>query len=140
MNPAATIVVAPGSTSDSPGDPGTLLFENDRVRVWELIMKPGEICNWHVHDYDHLLIVYDGCLVQARRGDGSGGEREIADGTVLFMPASAMPEIARNVSLDRTLRELIVDFKDPKMRATDMAQFGFLRPGTATTSFAGLLP
>ena len=32
MNPAATIVVAPGSTSDSPGDPGTLLFENDRVR------------------------------------------------------------------------------------------------------------
>lgn len=137
---ATTDTRVPGSTSDNPGDPGTLLFENDRVRVWELIMKPGEVCNWHVHEYDHLLIVHEGCLVAARRGNGTGGEREIPDGTVLFMPASTMPEIARNISPDRTLRELIVDLKDPKLRDTDVRIFDFFRPGTATTSFPGELP
>ena len=116
-----------------------VLVENDRVRVWELIMKPGDICHWHVHEHDHLLVVFEGCLVEARKADGTQGLREIPDGKVLFMPASPVAEIARNASPDRTLRELIIDLKDPKAAPTAVALFDFFQPGTATTTRPGLL-
>lgn len=33
-----------------------LLFENDRVRVWEMKLKPGESCERHVHESDYLFV------------------------------------------------------------------------------------
>lgn len=128
------------STDIKPGDPGTLLFENDRVKVWELIMKPGEICNWHIHETDHLLVVIDGCHVQAARENGAKGERLIEDNEVLFIPSSPIAEIARNGSPDRTLRELIIEFKDKKTTETEPGKFHFFREGTPTTSKPGELP
>ena len=39
------------------GDVGTgLLFENDRVRVWQVRLAPGEQGAVHQHELDHLLI------------------------------------------------------------------------------------
>jgi len=128
-----------GASSGRPGDPGTLLFENERVRVWELVMKPGEICNWHVHDYDHLLVIFEGCRVHALKADGREVERDFPDGNVVFMPANPVAEIARNISTDRTLRELIVDLKDPSAASTDVALFDFFKAGTSTTSRPGVL-
>ncbi len=119
-----------GQSSDQPGDPGTLLFENDRLRIWELVMRPGEICNWHVHRHDHLLVVFNGCKVHGLKADGSQVERDIADGTVLFIPANPMPEIARNLSPDRTLRELIIDLKEPAALPAAVGMCEFFRPGT----------
>lgn len=131
--------VVPGGSSDCPGDPGTLLFENERVRVWELIMQPGEICNWHVHDYDHLLVIFEGCRVHALKADGRQVERDFPDGNVVFMPASPVAEIARNISTERTLRELIIDLKDPSAASTTVGLFDFFRAGAATTSRPGVL-
>jgi quercetin dioxygenase-like cupin family protein len=33
-----------------------LLFENDRVRVWEMRLKPGESSARHVHHNDYLFV------------------------------------------------------------------------------------
>jgi hypothetical protein len=33
-----------------------ILFENDRVRVWEMLLAPGESCPPHRHVHDHLLL------------------------------------------------------------------------------------
>ncbi|MFE9566514.1 hypothetical protein ACFYM0_36080 [Streptomyces sp. NPDC006487] len=33
-----------------------ILFENDRVRVWELRLAPGERSDVHRHELDHVLI------------------------------------------------------------------------------------
>lgn len=131
--------VAAGSVPEHPGDPGTLLFENERIRVWELIMRPGEVCNWHVHTYDHLLVIFEGAQIGARRANGIEAERDFADGTVLFIPASPLAEIARNVSTDRTLRELIIDLKDATAHAEAFSQLEFFRPGTTTTARHGTL-
>lgn len=130
---------AAGSTPERPGDPGTLLFENERIRVWELIMRPGEVCNWHTHACDHLLVIFEGAQIGARRANGIEAERDFADGTVLFIPASPVAEIARNVSSDRTLRELIIDLKDPTAHAAAFDQLQFFRPGTPTTARNGTL-
>lgn len=127
-----TQAIAPGAVV--LGDPGTLLFENDRVRIWELVMKPGEICNWHVHEYDHLLVVMEGASIEAWRADGSTGKLDIPDNQVLYIPRTEQPEIARNASSSKTLRELIIDLKDDHAEPTARALLRFFQPGTATTS------
>lgn len=33
-----------------------VLFENDRVRVWEMRLKPGEASERHVHESDYLFV------------------------------------------------------------------------------------
>ena len=43
------------------GDIATkLLFENDRVRIWEMRLAPGEIGPIHEHRLDHVLIQISG--------------------------------------------------------------------------------
>lgn len=37
-----------------------LLFENDRVRVWDLALAPNEWLESHIHRDDFLFIVVDG--------------------------------------------------------------------------------
>ncbi|WP_020495808.1 hypothetical protein [Sciscionella marina] len=38
----------------NPGD--TLIFENDRVRVWSMPLAPGGMFDFHQHHYDHLIL------------------------------------------------------------------------------------
>jgi beta-alanine degradation protein BauB len=41
-----------------------LLFENDRVRVWDLSVAPGESLEKHAHRLDYLIIVESGGLIR----------------------------------------------------------------------------
>lgn len=38
----------------NPGD--TLLFENDRVRVWSMTLGPHQEVDFHQHHHDHVII------------------------------------------------------------------------------------
>ena len=37
-----------------------LLFENERVRVWDLSLEPGEAVEKHIHREDYLLVILKG--------------------------------------------------------------------------------
>lgn len=37
-----------------------LLFENERVRVWDLALEPGEAVEKHIHREDFLFVVING--------------------------------------------------------------------------------
>lgn len=43
---------------DFPATPGdTLVFENDRVRVWSMTLQPnGGMFDFHQHHHDHLIL------------------------------------------------------------------------------------
>ncbi len=70
--------------SDISEDVGTrLLFENDRVRVWDLTLAPGESTGRHRHTDDYFYVVIGGGNLQAVDADGVKGEpRPMADGEV----------------------------------------------------------
>ena len=52
-------------------DVGTrLLFENDRVRVWDLRLEPGESTGLHRHTSDFLYIVIGDGTLQTTFADG----------------------------------------------------------------------
>ena len=42
-----------------------VIFENDRVRIWELVIPPGGDSNCHVHDLDYVLVQLGGDRVAA---------------------------------------------------------------------------
>ena len=35
-------------------------FENERVKIWNLIVEPGEASSWHLHERDYVTIVVEG--------------------------------------------------------------------------------
>jgi len=51
----------------------TLLFENDRVRVWEMTLAPGQACAPHRHAHDYLMLY----PAPARMASGRVGQEVI---------------------------------------------------------------
>ncbi len=53
------------SETNSSENVGTkLLLENDRVRVWELSVAPGETLAQHLHTLDYVYIVAHGGILR----------------------------------------------------------------------------
>ena len=56
------------------GDIATkLLMENDRVRIWEMRLDPGERSSLHRHDNDYVMIQISGDKMAADFEPDSGG-------------------------------------------------------------------
>ncbi len=49
----------------------TVLFEDDKVRIWEMKLEPGEHSDLHHHSLDYYLVVFSGDLVAGVPPKGS---------------------------------------------------------------------
>jgi hypothetical protein len=62
-----------------------LLFENERVRVWDLQLAPGESTGVHRHTSDYLYVVIGDGMLQTVYADGRReAPRAMRDGDVRF--------------------------------------------------------
>ena len=95
-----------------------VLFENDRVRIWEMRLAPGSKSDLHKHELDYIMIQIDGDKMAAKFEPDSGGEwvgheyieGAIAPGNVLYAKRGGI-ETAINVG-ERELYEIVVELKD----------------------------
>jgi hypothetical protein len=95
-----------------------MLFENDRVRVWELRLEPGQIEALHEHKNDYVMIQIDGDRVAGEFEPDSGGpwggethvEGDVANGLVIFAEKGGR-ERAHNIG-QVPFYEIIVELKD----------------------------
>jgi beta-alanine degradation protein BauB len=99
------------------GDVGTrLVWENDRVRIWEMMLEPGERSSVHEHTLDYLLIPLAGDRIGvAVEPDTAGAYRESGDfpvpiGKAQFIARGGI-ETAVNCGSE-TYREILVELKD----------------------------
>lgn len=105
------------------GDIATkLLFENDRVKVWEMRLDPGERSPLHRHDLDYVMIQLDGDTVSAQfepdSQDAFGGasmpdrtvEGQVAYGNVIWSERGGIETAINNGS--KTFHEIVVELKD----------------------------
>ena len=60
------------------------LFENERVKVWHLLLEPGESSAWHVHDWDYLTVVIDPGSLRVEWEDGFTEDLELPVGQATF--------------------------------------------------------
>ena len=92
-----------------------VLFENHRVRIWELKMEPGEEGPIHRHELDHILVQISGdrmAVVPEPDTQGEYNTYEEADvfpGQVFYIGRGGV-ERARNVGT-APYHELIVELK-----------------------------
>jgi hypothetical protein len=93
-----------------------VVFENERVRVWELRMEPGHQGPVHRHELDHILVQIDGDrMAVLPEPDSQGPYREYLEADVVpgqhFYVTRGGVEIARNVGR-RAYHEIIIELKD----------------------------
>ena len=82
----------------------TLLFENDRVRVWGLRLAPGESTGVHAHDYDHLLVQIAGDRVAVQPEPDTRGPYKD------YLEAEVVP--GNVIAVERGGVDIIVELKD----------------------------
>jgi hypothetical protein len=99
------------------GNVGTkLLFENDRVRIWELRLEPGEDSAAHRHDLDHVLIQVSGDRIAVQPEPDTEGpyrdylEADVVPGAAVYVRRGGV-ETARHVG-SQPYHEVIVELKD----------------------------
>ena len=53
-----------------------VLFENERVRIWEMQLEPGERTSVHHHEHDYVVILVEGDRVGVEAATGSKYESD----------------------------------------------------------------
>jgi len=93
-----------------------VIFENERVRIWEMRMPPGESGPPHRHALDHILVQISGDrMAVVPEADTQGPyreylEAEVASGQVFFVGRGGV-EVARNVGMQE-YHEILIELKD----------------------------
>ncbi len=92
-----------------------LLFENDRVRVWDLRLQPGESTGLHRHEFDYFYVAIGDGVLQGKNADGSNKPvQELSDGEVRFREIDG-EDIHEAVNIgDRPWRNIVVELKEPQ--------------------------
>jgi hypothetical protein len=92
-----------------------LVLENDRVRIWEMDLAPGEQSATHRHDCDYVLVQLEGDRIAARFEPDTAGthrgyvEGDVAPGKTRYIGRGGI-ETAINVGT-RRYREILIELK-----------------------------
>ncbi len=94
----------------------TLLFENERLRVWEMSLEPGESIPVHRHLYDHVLVYVDDSKILGRLGESeSEAIQEVESGWVAYREVGkdgSEAHSVENIGSERS-RHFIVELVGP---------------------------
>ena len=99
---------------DPMGGVGTqVLFEDDDVRIWELILAPGEASDLHHHEHNYYLCISEGDLVAGIPPKDSPMDFFVGivpeEGNTVPVPKGGT-EWALNVGT-KTYREILIELK-----------------------------
>jgi len=93
-----------------------VLFENERVRVWEMKLAPGERSDVHRHDLDYLLVFLAGDRIRVEPEPDTQGpytnelEFDVPVGHTVFVERGGV-ETAVNAGSEH-YREILIELKE----------------------------
>jgi hypothetical protein len=102
--------------ADDPlGDVATrIVFEDDRVRIWETTLEPGRASDKHYHAHDYYLAIWQGDLIAGVTPDRESGEDlvwRLPEGGITVSFPKGLTEWAYNVG-EQTFRQVLIELKD----------------------------
>ena len=110
-----TALAAPGGAPST--DPAVVnaktahvKFENDRVRVLEAVLQPGDKEQLHTHPA-YVIYVLEGGKMRNHAADGTTSETEFVAGQTIFR--EPLTHWAENIGTT-TVRVLLVELKSPR--------------------------
>ena len=92
-----------------------VLFENDRVRIWEMDLPPGGRSDVHRHDLDYVIVMIEGDRLGAEPEPDTVGafrdpiEFDVEPGRTVYVQRGGI-ETAINVG-KRRYREILIELK-----------------------------
>ena len=89
----------------------TVWFENERIRVWEILLQPGERGAFHSHITNYFWTVVEGSRGLQRFADGTFVVRDYLVGETKYLehtPETALIHDLENIG-DTTLRFVTVE-------------------------------
>jgi len=104
-------------TNAATSEVGTkILFENDEVRIWDLVLQPGERQGFHKHENDYLLIFAGDCRLRSINEDGSTRfESDMKDGQCFHRVLTGEQDIHDALNAGNApSRNFIVELKKSK--------------------------
>jgi len=87
-----------------------LLFENERIRVWEMLLDPGETCLPHRHVHDHLILYAEPATIRSQV-NGRQVIQHVEDGLVSYRavgPLGLPPHTITNAA-DTPSRHFVIE-------------------------------
>jgi hypothetical protein len=91
-----------------------ILFEDDNVRIWDLVLAPGEASDLHHHEHDYYLVILSGDVVAGVPPKDSGMDPFIGvipeGGNTVPVPKGGT-EWAVNIGKE-TYSEILIELKN----------------------------
>lgn len=85
-----------------------LIFENERIRVWEFTLQPGETIDAHKHEHDYFFYPLEGGTLEVTRA--SGVVRATLEVGQVYYRSAGDTHAAKNVD-DHRYHEVLVELK-----------------------------
>ena len=93
------------------GPVGTnVLFENDKVKIWELVLDPGESSAWHHHTWDYITVGLMESVIDRELADGSKDQTTPALGVFRYSGAHEAHRVTN--AGDKQHRNLLIEIKE----------------------------
>jgi len=86
-----------------------LLMENEKVRVMEMQLGPGQTSPMHNHPHDHVVYVFNDAEFRLSFPDGKSNEFQLKNGNALWIEAG--PHETENIGSTQG-RNLVIEIKD----------------------------
>jgi hypothetical protein len=119
LDPPLTSMPPQKETAMTQPQPNTavgteMLFENDSIRVWEMVLAPGETCPQHRHIYDHIILYAEPATIRAEVG-GHPVIQHVDDGCVSYRAVGrgGLPPHAITNVADAPSRHFIIELLGP---------------------------
>ena len=100
---------------DPVGDVGTtLLYEDDDIKIWEMVLAPGQASDLHEHRYPYYMVIQGGDVIAGVTPKGSELEPFVgnlpADKPLVAPRGTGFVEWAYNIGTE-TYREVLIELK-----------------------------
>lgn len=92
-----------------------LVFANARVRIFDVVVGPGQSTLPHRHDYDYFFVVLGNSLVSVRTSDQTTHPLSLPDGAVRFTPGGFTHTLTNDST--HPFHNITVELLDPRITA-----------------------
>ena len=99
------------SVVDGPlGDiASVILFENEKVRIWNLIVEPGQTSAWHQHERDYVTLLVEGGGLTVEYEDGTSEVGHTVLGNWRYHDDHKIHRVHNHT--DQQYKNLLIEFK-----------------------------
>ena len=87
-----------------------VLFENEKVKIWNLIVEPGEASEWHFHEREYVTVVVEGAGLRVEFEDGTIEERTYNPGNWRYHGKHQVHRVVNNT--DQRYKNVLIELKD----------------------------